>query len=154
MRLKVTLAITALLIAGCTGLNLNLFAPIKPYDEVRIWGEGRDKILLMDVSGILIDGAEGPDIRFRQPEGLISRVKEQLDKASGDRSVKGLILRINSPGGGVNTCDVLHHEIVSFKERTGVKVVACLIDIAASGGYYLATTADYIVANPSTVVTS
>ncbi len=63
-------------------------------------------------------------------------------------------MRINSPGGTVTASDMIYHEIERFKAKTGVKVIACIMDLGASGGYYVAVTADKIIAHPTTVTGS
>ena len=68
--------------------------------------------------------------------------------------MKAVLLEINSPGGSITASDVLYHEIMDFKERTGAKVVAAMMDVAASGGYYIALPADRIVAHPTTITGS
>ena len=61
------------------------------------------------------------------------------------------MLRINSPGGGVTACDILANELDRFKAATRKPVVACLMDVATSGAYYLALGADRIVAHPTSL---
>jgi protease-4 len=70
--------------------------------------------------------------------------------------VKALVIRINSPGGSVTASDLMYNELLYFKQRTKCKrpVVAVMMDVAASGGYYLACGCDEIVANPTTVTGS
>ena len=65
-----------------------------------------------------------------------------------------MLLEINSPGGSTTASDILYHEIQRFKETTNVKVVAAFMDVAASGGYYLALPSDLIVAHPTAVTGS
>jgi protease-4 len=77
-----------------------------------------------------------------------------LDRARSDRAVKALLLRINSPGGGVTASDVLYHELKKFKHDTGVKVLAHIMDIGTSGAYYTALAADRITAQPTSVTGS
>ena len=74
--------------------------------------------------------------------------------AEKDEKVKAVLLKIDSPGGSSTASDILYHEIVAFKERTGKKVVVCMMNIAASGGYYVALPADMIMAHPTTVTGS
>jgi protease-4 len=81
-------------------------------------------------------------------------VKEELSKAATDDEIKALILRIQSPGGTVNASDLIHHEITEFKKKQNVVVVACFLGIATSGGYYIATAADHIIAQPTTLTGS
>ena len=61
------------------------------------------------------------------------------------------MLRIHSPGGGVTACDILAEELDRFKAATRRPVVACLMDVATSGAYYLALGADRIVAHPTSL---
>jgi protease-4 len=65
-----------------------------------------------------------------------------------------VVLRINSPGGTVTASDILYHEITRFKMRRKIPVVASILDVGASGGYYVALAADRIVAHPTTVTGS
>ncbi|HET9313154.1 MAG TPA: signal peptide peptidase SppA, partial [Nitrospira sp.] len=80
--------------------------------------------------------------------------KEELTKASKDEKVKAVVVRINSPGGTVNASDILYHELKTFKENKKVPVIASMMDVAASGGYYLAMATDAILVHPSTVTGS
>jgi len=77
-------------------------------------------------------------------------VRTQLDKAKADRAVKAIVLRIESPGGSVAACQEILDEI----ERMEKPIVASFGSIAASGGYYIATKADKIVALPGTLTGS
>jgi len=63
-------------------------------------------------------------------------------------------LRINSPGGTVNASDILYHELKTFKGSKKIPVIASMMDVAASGGYYLAMATDAILVHPSTVTGS
>ena len=64
------------------------------------------------------------------------------------------MIRIDSPGGDVTTSDILYNELISFKSRKRVPVVAAFMGVAASGGYYLASGCDAIVAHPTTITGS
>jgi protease-4 len=68
-----------------------------------------------------------------------------------DTCVRAVVLRINSPGGGVAAAELMRRDLVRFKERTGLPITACLMDVAAGGAYYLATACDHIIATPGTV---
>src|SRR5207244_3274316 len=78
----------------------------------------------------------------------------ELKRADDDRRIQAIVLRINSPGGGVTASDVLYSDLVRFKRKHDIPVVAALGDLAASGGYYVACSADRIVAHPTTVTGS
>lgn len=139
-------------VPGCVFITL---PTVQPLTEKIIGGEGRDKVLLMDISGIITDKADQSRLTgFRTTPNLTARIKEELTKASKDELVGAVVLRINSPGGNVTTCDVIVHEIRKFKKEKNIPVVAELMDVAASGGYYIASAADVIVAHPTTVTGS
>ncbi len=138
------------LVTGCV-YNLSLFPEISPLQEKKLQGSGRDKIVILSLSGV-ISGAKEKGM-MDSPD-MISRVKEELDLAADDPSVKGVILRINSPGGTVTASDLIYHEIKKFKEKTGKVVIAVILDIGASGGYYIAMAADQVMAHPTSVTGS
>ena len=112
------------------------------------------KIVLIDVDGIIMNNRK-PSL-FGEGEHPVSLFTEKLDKAGEDKSVKGMIIRINSPGGSVTASDIMYNELMQFKARTNgkVPVVAVMMDVAASGGYYIACATDEIVAHPTTVTGS
>lgn len=140
-------------LAGCVSIDLPRPGPLT---EQVIGGKGRDKVLLLDISGVITDEEERGLMGLKQRVNLTARVKEELELASKDRNVKAVVLRINSPGGAVTTCDIIAHEIAAFKKKSANKapVVASLMDMAASGGYYIAASADRIVAHPTTITGS
>lgn len=143
------------LCSGCAFVSIPLFGPTQPLEEVYLEGTGKDRILIIDISGSISSAKRRALIGLNnEPDSLVARVKEELNKASTDDRVKAVILRINSPGGTVTACDIIYREILKFKKRTDVYVAACLMDIAASGGYYIACAADEIVAHPTTVTGS
>ncbi|MEK7774168.1 MAG: signal peptide peptidase SppA [Deltaproteobacteria bacterium] len=141
----------ALFLTGCVFVNLPAVAPLV---EKTIGGTGADKVLLVDISGVITDETRGGVLGIQTESNLTARIKEELTNASGDRSIKAVVLRINTPGGSVTTCDIISHEIKNFKKRNNVAVVAELMDVAASGGYYIAASADRIIAHPTTVTGS
>ncbi len=139
---------------GCAFVTLSLGGGPQPLQETVVAGTGKGKILLIDISGIISLENESGLMPFAEEPSTVARVKEELIKAARDKHLKGVILRINSPGGTVTASDILYQEIVRFKKEKGVPVVACLMDIAASGGYYVALAADRILAHPTTVTGS
>jgi protease-4 len=96
-----------------------------------------EKVALVRVAGVIIDSTD---------------VVEELKEYSKDASVKAIVLRVNSPGGGVAPSQEIYEEIVKIKEKK--KVVASMGSVAASGGYYIASPADKIVANAGTLTGS
>jgi protease-4 len=154
------LALLVALATGTSGCFFVLGSPLgflggdRPLSETTLEGEGKAKILLIDVSGVITDQPVRHAFGLVEEESTLSRVKSALQKAKDDSRVKALLLRINSPGGGVTASDEIYNEVVRFKRETNVPVVAALGDVAASGGYYVACAADAIVAHPTTVTGS
>lgn len=110
-----------------------------------------DKIAMIDVTGVI---RNAPDRQLLgEGEHAVSRFVEQLEKARRDPLVKAIVLRINSPGGTVVASELMHAELEHFK-KSGKPVIAVMLDLAASGGYYIACAADEIIAQPSTVTGS
>jgi protease-4 len=107
------------------------------------------RIAVLDVDGLLLNqDFTGP---LSMGENPVSLFREKLDAIASDALVKAVVLRINTPGGSVTATDILWHDLRQFKQRTQLPIVACLLDVAAGGGYYLATAADVIVAHPTSV---
>ena len=148
-------AVTVLLLlaglAGCTFLKVNILEEVEPLQEQVLAGEGRDKVLVLDITGVIMGGERGSPLSERKKPGLLASVREALDRARKDRAVKALVLRINSPGGGVTASDTLYHELLEFKQDTGAAVIAHITDVGASGAYYAALAADAITAQPTSV---
>jgi protease-4 len=84
----------------------------------------------------------------------VDELSARLARARDDAGVRAIILRINSPGGTVTASDVMYREVRRFADETGKPVVASLGEVAASGGYYLALSADRIVAEPTSITGS
>jgi protease-4 len=112
-----------------------------------------DKLALVEIDGVISNAREQP-LLGAAGENPVSLFKEKLDKAARDSRVQAVILRINSPGGGVTASDLMYEEVRRFKEKTHKPVIAVLLDVAASGGYYVACAADRIIAHPTTVTGS
>ncbi len=141
------------------GCFISLGAPFlagreRPLDEKTIEGEGRAKVLMIDVSEVITDTPTKRAFGLVEEESTLERIQSELKKADDDSRVKAIVLRINSPGGGATASDAIYEEIVRFKREHGIPVVAALGDLAASGGYYVACAADRIVARPTTVTGS
>ncbi|MBU0638547.1 MAG: signal peptide peptidase SppA [Planctomycetes bacterium] len=113
----------------------------------------RKKIALLDVDGVLQNARESSLLGF-VGENPVALFKEKLDKAAADKNVKAVVLRINSPGGSVTASDLMYTELRRFRQQTGKPVIACMLDLATSGGYYLACAADRVYAHPTTVTGS
>ncbi len=146
-----------LMIAGCGPMTL--VVGITPGDQeltsTAVIPDGRlgsDKVAVIDVSGIIIN-ADRPGL-IRNGENPLSLFHEKLRKAENDDRVKAIILRLNTPGGAVTASDAMYRDVIRFKTKTKKPVVALMMDVTASGGYYLACSADHIVAYPTCVTGS
>lgn len=83
------------------------------------------------------------------------RIIFSLQRAFEDKGTKGIILRINSPGGSAVQASYIYTAINKFKkEHSGIKVYAVCTDVCASGAYFIAAAADQIYANPASLVGS
>jgi protease-4 len=119
--------------------------------------------LFMIVSSIIgsffSDGLLESDnqIAIVEIQGMISQSREtvrQLRKFQYDPKVKGIILRIDSPGGAVGPSQEIYNAVARIREEGGKGIYASLGSVAASGGYYIASAADTIFANPGTLTGS
>ncbi|MFQ5412937.1 MAG: signal peptide peptidase SppA [Phycisphaerae bacterium] len=142
--------------AGCSAPSL-LITPVTSSRRLVETELSRDsllslsKIAVIDVTGLILN-APKPQL-LGKGEHPVSVLLEQLDKARKDPWVKGLVLRINSPGGSVTASELMHAEIMRFKQ-SGKPIKAVMMDVAASGGYYIACACDEIIAHRSTVTGS
>jgi protease-4 len=141
------------LAGGCSGMKINLGADSKePLKQFTLQGREKGKVLIIPIRGFLSDVPKKGLLSDRA--SVVHEVVSQLRLAEKDEEVKAVLLEINSPGGTTTATDILYHEIMDFKERTKTKIVAILMDVAASGGYYIALPADRIMAHPTTITGS
>ena len=139
--------------AGCAGPRITLFPDAsEPLEEMTIEGDGADKVLVVSISGVISD-RPGRRLVSTRPSS-VQEVVAHLRLAEKDDHVKAVLLKIDTPGGTTTASDILYHEILDFKKRTGKTIVVCMMDLATSGGYYVALPADLIVAHPTTVTGS
>ncbi len=94
------------------------------------------------------DFAFSPDYRYIIPKDIV----KMLEKAKKDKSVKAIVMRVNSPGGSALASDIIWRKIEEVKQTK--PVVVSMGNTAASGGYYISCGADYIVADPNTLTGS
>jgi protease IV len=141
------------LLTACAGPQVKLFTnATDPLKEYTIEGSGGDKILLLPVRGFISDNPK-KGLLGSSPS-MVEQVVAQLKKAEQDKRIKAVLIKVNSPGGSITASDLLYHEILSYKERTNTKVIVCMMDMAASGGYYLSLPADTIIAHPTSLTGS
>lgn len=150
----VALVLMMAFLGGCALVNVPLLQTPKPLEEQLLEGDGAGKILLLDISGTISEQEKSGGLLGRAAPSLVSLIRESLQKAEKDDRIVGLILRVNSPGGTVTASDIIHHDIVEFRKRKQVPVLACIMGVGASGGYYVAAAADEIVAHPTAITGS
>jgi len=96
-----------------------------------------EKVAVIEVTGVIIDSAD---------------VISEIEDYAKDSSIKAVILRVNSPGGGVAPSQEIYEEVLKLKKKK--KVIVSMGAVAASGGYYIAAPADKIIANAGTLTGS
>ncbi|MBI5969896.1 MAG: signal peptide peptidase SppA [Deltaproteobacteria bacterium] len=143
--------LAGIFLSGCVYVSL---PGVEPRREKTIGGAGADKVLVIDISGMITGDDDKNMMGIETAPNITARIKEELNMAIEDSHVKAIVLRINTPGGTVTTCDIISHEITQFKKKKNIPVIAELMDVAASGGYYIAVSADKIIAHPTTVTGS
>ncbi len=112
--------------------------------------DNRDGIAVVKLYGVIQTASEQGVFGMQQGSDLtVQRLKELGEKPN----VKAVVLRINSPGGTVGASQEIHAQVQKLKDK-GIKVVASMADVCASGGVYVAVAADKIVANKGTVTGS
>jgi protease-4 len=143
--------VSLLMIQGCAFISLDLssFIQFQPFEERILKSGSDDKILVVEILGPITTTAVRD---FIPRQGTLERLDGIIEKAKKDKNIKGLILKIDSPGGGVTASDLVFSQIKEFKEAQKIPVVACITGQGTSGAYMVALSADRIVALPSAVV--
>ena len=106
-------------------------------------------VAVIDIDGLLVNqNMSGFGSLGENPVALF---REKLEAAAANPEIQAVVLRIHSPGGGVTATDIMRRDLVAFRRMRGVPIVACLMDVATGGAYYIATAADTILAHPTTI---
>ncbi|ARK31727.1 signal peptide peptidase SppA [Halalkalibacter krulwichiae] len=109
-------------------------------------------IVVLELSGVIQDVGDGglfQAVGYRHQMFL-----SQIEHAAKDPSVEGIIIRVNTPGGGVVESAEIHEKIVQAQVEYDKPIYVSMGNMAASGGYYIAAPADKIVASPQTITGS
>jgi protease IV len=146
-------------LVGCGGRTIRIdLVPVQDRLESQVIESAdagwftTDKIAMVNVSGLIANAKSGGLLAAGQ--NPVSDFRETLDAIAQDPSVKAVVLRINSPGGTVTASAMMYHDLLEFKAKTHKPVVVCMMDICASGGYYLSCAGDYRIAYPTTITGS
>jgi protease IV len=142
---------TALAVVGLVlslGLNLLLilllvvgaaFSQSEPIEKrTVISGDSSQTVAVVPISGVIMSDSSYQLERF-------------LDTIENDKSVKAIVLEIDSPGGTVTAADEIHNRLKRLKGDRNLPIVAAMGSMATSGGYYVACSADHIIAQPTTL---
>ena len=148
---RCVLMVSLLMIQGCAFISMDLssFIQFQPFEERILKSGSDDKILVVEILGPITTTAVRD---FIPRQGTLERLDGVIEKAKKDKNIKGLILKIDSPGGSVTASDLVFSQIKEFKEAQKIPVVACVTGQGTSGAYMVALSADHIVALPSAVV--
>jgi protease-4 len=130
---RTALALLGLLVLAVIGVSLLTSLAL---DSGWLGGE---RVAVIRIEGVIMDSRE---------------TIEELRRFRDNPSIKAVVLRIDSPGGGVVPSQEIHTEVLKARKDGRLKVVASMGNLAASGGYYIATATDKIVANPGTLTGS
>jgi protease IV len=143
--------VALIMIQGCAFVSMDLggLGQFQPFEEKILKSGSSDKVLVVEVLGPITTTASRD---FFPKQGTVERMDAVLDIAKKDKYLKGLLLKIDSPGGGVAASDLIYRQVLRFKEEHKIPVVVCITGMGTSGAYMAALSADRIVAVPSSMV--
>lgn len=152
VRLSAFLVTVSLVLGGCAFISIDLKSFMKPalLQERVLNPGGKDKVMVLEVLGPITTTALREGFRTRQ--GTLERIDTMLARARKDTDIKAVILRIDSPGGGVTASDLVYRRILEYKTSQRIPVVACITNMGTSGAYMIALAADRIVALPTAMI--
>ncbi|GIN91841.1 putative signal peptide peptidase SppA [Siminovitchia terrae] len=131
----------------------NMFTDEAFSEEVIDSGNPLKRIAVLEVDGVIQDTGDARS--YLSSPGYSHRdFMEQLNQVKEDSSIKGIVLRVNSPGGGTNESAEIRHKIVEIQKETKKPVYVSMGSMAASGGYYISAPADKIFASTETLTGS
>jgi protease IV len=116
---------------------------------------GGTHVALIEAAGEIVDGTTGGGSLFGNNENIIAGddLSAAIRSATKDKSIKAIILRVDSPGGSVTASDQIL-DAVKKAQAAGKPVVVSMGAVAASGGYYISASANKIIAEPGTLTGS
>ncbi len=117
------------------------------YFAAKVEKEPKGPIGIVTVAGMIVDGKAGPGSAGGDT------IAQSIEKGLQDKPVKALVVRVDSPGGSVLASERIRQELIKAKAKK-IPVVVSMGNVAASGGYWVSTPADFIYAEPSTITGS
>jgi len=128
-----------------TYLLLLVFMAMQDQDLGDASAKGKDHVAMVEVNGLISDATKA------NADNIIEGLRDAFE----DEKTKGVVLRINSPGGSPVQSDYVYREIKRLREsHPDIPLHAVIVDVGASGAYYIASAADNIYVNPSSIVGS
>jgi len=118
------------------------------HEAVLEYNDSRNKVAVISVEGLIASDMGTPGY------GMVDYIRDQFERAADRNDVKAVILKINSPGGEVLASDEIYDIITEFQADSKKPVIAAMSSIAASGGYYVASPCQWIVADEMTITGS
>jgi len=116
-------------------------------NEIEAKNKGNDAIAVIYAEGAIIDGAAGNDNSISiSPDNIAMKI----EKALRTPNLKGIVLRVNSPGGSALASEVIYQTLL----KANIPIYVSMSETAASGGYYMSVPANWIVAEPTTITGS
>lgn len=149
------MGLLSLLLTSCFVFNsINLMPTPQPPVLKTLSGEGKDMVLVIDINGLISEMPPTNLLGQGSGQSMVASVYEQVELAKKSPNIKALLLRIDSPGGTVSASDELYHILMEYRSETGKPIYAMMGSVAASGGYYVAMSANEVYARPTTLTGS
>ena len=125
--------------------DYNTLSHSKMTNVERVKNKATDKVAVLYAEGAIYDSGK---------EGIVEgKILKQIKKIHDNEDVKAVVFRVNSPGGSADASEQIWHAVRTLQAK-GLPVVVSMGDYAASGGYYISCSADYIYAEPTTLTGS
>lgn len=151
---SVVISLTSMALANSNAFTDALSANEEFAETVLEAGNESDKIVVLEVNGVIQDTGENVTSFFETAGYNHQQFLKMIDAAAEDNNVSGIMLKVNSPGGGVVESAEIHKHLMDAKEKHDKKIYVSMGTTAASGGYYISAPADKIYAAPDTLTGS
>lgn len=138
-----------------TGMSYGKFpleTPTTSYTTEIIQGHGEDKVAVIDINGVIIDFPQGPSL-FDINAISSEEVNRMIDFAVSNKKVKAILFRLNTPGGTLTAAETICKKIKEVREKD-IYTLAWIHTQGTSGGYYIASCTDWIVARKDSITGS
>jgi protease IV len=150
--IKYLLVLAIFVNSSCATIKLG--PSLGSLEETVLQGNGPEKVLLIDLRGIVNNQKDRAFTGATTAVGMVEWVREVIAKAEKDEKIKALLIKVNSPGGTVTASDIILHELLLYKKKVAIPIYVHVMDLAASGGYYVALAGDEIIAHPTSLIGS